>query len=69
MPTDAEQIVVTPGALAALSVALHALVRPGRRVLADSPTYPGALGAIDGTDRMVELVDAALAAGPTRADG
>lgn len=46
VPTDAEQIVVTPGALAALSVALHALVRPGRRVLADSPTYPGALGAI-----------------------
>lgn len=46
VPTHADQIVVTPGALLAVSVALHALVRPGERVVVDSPTYPGAIDAI-----------------------
>lgn len=46
LPTDPDQVIVTPGALAALSVALHAMVAPGERVLVDSPTYPGALGAL-----------------------
>lgn len=45
VPTQADQIVVTAGALLAVSVALHAVVRPGDRVALDSPTYPGALGA------------------------
>jgi len=47
VPTDPAQIIVTPGALAAINVALHALVRPGGRVLLDAPTYPGALGAVE----------------------
>lgn len=47
VPTDPGQIVVTPGALAALSVVMHALVKPGARVAVDSPTYPGALGVVD----------------------
>ena len=46
VPTDADQIVVTAGAVLAISVALHALARPGDRVVVDSPTYPGALSAI-----------------------
>jgi DNA-binding transcriptional MocR family regulator len=46
VPTTADQIVVTGGAVLAISVALHALVRPGDRIVVDSPTYPGALGAI-----------------------
>ncbi|MDQ7991047.1 MAG: PLP-dependent aminotransferase family protein [Propionicimonas sp.] len=47
VPTDPDQVIVTPGALAAVNVVLHALVRPGGRVAVDAPTYPGALGAID----------------------
>ena len=46
VPTTADQVVVTAGAVLAISVALHALTRPGDRVVVDSPTYPGALGAI-----------------------
>ncbi len=46
VPTSADQVVVTAGAMLAISVALHALVRPGDRVVVDSPTYPGALSAI-----------------------
>jgi len=46
VPTSAEQIIVTAGAVLAISVALHALARPGDRILVDSPTYPGALSAI-----------------------
>ncbi len=46
VPTSADQIVVTAGAVLAISVALHALARPGDRVVVDSPTYPGALSAI-----------------------
>ena len=47
VPTDPDQVIVTPGALAALSVVLHAAVKPGARVAVDSPTYPGALGVAD----------------------
>lgn len=46
VPTGADQIVVTAGAVLAISVALHALTRPGDRVVVDSPTYPGALSAV-----------------------
>ena len=46
VPTSADQVVVTAGAMLAISVALHALARPGDRVVVDSPTYPGALSAM-----------------------
>jgi len=46
VPTTADQIVVTAGAVLAISVALHALGHPGDRIVVDSPTYPGALSAI-----------------------
>jgi len=46
VPTTPDQVIVTAGAVLALSVALHALAKPGDRVVVDSPTYPGALSAI-----------------------
>ncbi|MGN6523312.1 MAG: PLP-dependent aminotransferase family protein [Actinomycetes bacterium] len=46
LPTTAEQIIVTGGALAALGLALRALVGPGDRVVVDHPTYPNALDAL-----------------------
>jgi DNA-binding transcriptional MocR family regulator len=46
LPTDAEQIMVTPGALAAASIVAHALTAPGDRVLVESPVYPNATNAL-----------------------
>jgi DNA-binding transcriptional MocR family regulator len=43
LPTDADQIVITPGALAAITIGARALVRSGARVLLESPTYPNAI--------------------------
>ncbi len=40
-----DDVVVTPGGQAALSVCLRALVPRGEPVLVESPTYPGALAA------------------------
>jgi DNA-binding transcriptional MocR family regulator len=48
LPTDPDQIIVTPGALGALSIALGALVRRGDGVLVESPTYANAIAAIEG---------------------
>ena len=45
LPTAADQIVVTSGALAALNVSLQALVGPGSHMVIDSPSYPGAIAA------------------------
>ncbi|MGV8850638.1 MAG: PLP-dependent aminotransferase family protein [Propionibacteriaceae bacterium] len=61
VPTHADQIIVTSGAVMAISVAMHALLRPGERVVVDSPTYPGALNAM-GTVR-ARAVPVALDAG------
>lgn len=44
--TSAEQIVVTSGAQQAIDLILRTLVRPGERVLLESPTYPRALDAV-----------------------
>ncbi|MEC3955077.1 PLP-dependent aminotransferase family protein [Nocardia sp. CDC153] len=44
-PTGAERILVTNGGQQALSLLARALVRPGDRVLVETPTYPGALEA------------------------
>lgn len=42
LPTVPDQIMITSGALAATAVAADALVRPGDRVLVESPAYPNA---------------------------
>ncbi|MGW4248493.1 aminotransferase-like domain-containing protein, partial [Nocardia sp. NPDC004722] len=44
-PTRPEQILVTNGGQQALSLLARAFVRPGDRVLVETPTYPGALEA------------------------
>jgi DNA-binding transcriptional MocR family regulator len=46
LPTDPEQVVVTNGALSGLAMVLGAFVRPGDRVLTESPSYPNALAAL-----------------------
>lgn len=53
LPTSAEQIVVTSGAMAAIAVVLRARVRPGDRVAVESPTYASALGALRGAGARV----------------
>ncbi|MDN5746772.1 MAG: aminotransferase class I/II-fold pyridoxal phosphate-dependent enzyme, partial [Nocardioidaceae bacterium] len=46
LPTDPEQIIVTPGALAATAVLGAALTEPRDRLLFESPTYPNAVQAL-----------------------
>ena len=46
LPTDPDQIMVTPGALSAVSIVAHALTGPGDRVLVESPVYPNATAAL-----------------------
>ena len=46
LPTGAEQIVITSGALAAIAVVARALSRPGDRVMIESPVYPNAIEAL-----------------------
>ncbi|MGV9680797.1 aminotransferase-like domain-containing protein [Nocardia sp. NPDC003482] len=45
VPTGPERILVTGGGQHALSLLARALLRPGDRVLVETPTYPGALEA------------------------
>lgn len=46
LPTDPDQVIVTPGALAATAVVGVALAGPRDRVLMESPTYPNAVQAL-----------------------
>jgi DNA-binding transcriptional MocR family regulator len=46
MPTTGDEVMVTTGAQQALGLAIESLVRPGDRVLVESPTYPGLLALI-----------------------
>ncbi|WP_205474305.1 PLP-dependent aminotransferase family protein [Nocardioides sp. SYSU D00038] len=46
LPTDPEQVMVTPGALSAASIVAQALTGPGDRALVESPVYPNATQAI-----------------------
>lgn len=43
LPTSAEQIVITAGALHAISATLQACVRRGQRLLVEQPSYPSTL--------------------------
>lgn len=45
VPTAPEQVLVTTGGQQALSLLARALLRPGDRVVVETPTYPGALEA------------------------
>ncbi len=46
LPTSAEQVMVTNGALGALGIVARAHLGPGDRVLMESPTYPNAIAAL-----------------------
>lgn len=46
LPTRPDQIVVTSGAMSALNVVLRTILSTGDRVVCESPTYPGAMDAI-----------------------
>ena len=61
LPTDADQIVITPGALAAVAIGARALVRPGARVLLESPTYPNAIACFARSGARTSGVDAGAA--------
>lgn len=45
VPTTPDQVLVTTGGQQALSLLARSFVRPGDRVLVETPTYPGALEA------------------------
>jgi DNA-binding transcriptional MocR family regulator len=45
LPTTAEQVLVTSGAMHGVSLAFALLLRRGRRLLVEQPTYPNALDA------------------------
>ena len=46
LPTSAEQVLVTAGALHAFTLLLRVLAGPGDRVVTEHPTYPAALDAV-----------------------
>jgi DNA-binding transcriptional MocR family regulator len=58
LPTTADNVVVTNGALHALTIALSVVTGPGDRVMTEHPTYPSALDAIaDAGARCVPVAD------------
>jgi DNA-binding transcriptional MocR family regulator len=46
LPTTAEQVLVTNGALSGWDLLLRTVTRPGQRALVEQPTYPAALDAV-----------------------
>lgn len=46
LPTAPEQVMVTPGALSAATIAAQTFTRRGDRLLVDSPTYPNCVEAL-----------------------
>lgn len=62
LPTRAEDILVTSGAVSGVAVVARALVRPGDRVLVETPTYPNTVANL-------RAGNARLTAVPVDADG
>lgn len=48
LPTTADQILITSGALSAVAIAVQALLSPGDRVVVESPTYPNVIATLRG---------------------
>ena len=72
LPTDPDQIIVTNGAMGAISLVARALARPGSRTLVEGVTYPhgadafaagGRLSALPVAERPWDGLDDALASG------
>ena len=59
LPTDPEQVLVVPGALAGVSIAARTLVRTGDRVVTESPTYPNAIATLTHSGARIIGVDLA----------
>lgn len=57
LPTDPEQIVVTPGAMAAIAIAARAVLGAGSRTLLESPTYPNGIATFERAPSRVVGVD------------
>jgi DNA-binding transcriptional MocR family regulator len=62
LPTAPDQVIVTTGAINAISLVLTLLAGPGDRVLVEHPTYPNALGAV--AIRGARAVPVPMAPGP-----
>lgn len=62
LPTTADQILVTNGALQALELSIRSLLAPGRSALVEIPSYPAALDALRASRVRVRTV-------PVTADG
>jgi DNA-binding transcriptional MocR family regulator len=62
LPTSPDQILVTSGAQQGIDLVVDALVAPGDRIVADNPTYPGALDAMAAARARVVPVDLRVAA-------
>lgn len=58
LPTDPQQILVTPGAMAAIAIAARAVLGTGTRALVESPTYPNAIATLERSPSRVVGVDA-----------
>ena len=63
VPTSADQILITNGALHGWDLLLRLLIGPGDRVLTELPTYPGALDAVRGNGGRVVPVPMAAGGG------
>jgi len=46
VPTEPDQIIVTSGALSSMALVAATFLRPGDRVVMDSPTYPNTVAAL-----------------------
>ena len=56
LPTSADEVLVTSGAVAGLGVVMRALVRHGDRIVVENPTYPNSVDALRHTGaRLVPL--------------
>lgn len=48
LATAPEQVIITPGALAGVAIAMRALIARRDRVLVETPTYPNAIATVEG---------------------
>lgn len=56
LPTSPDEILVTSGAVAAMAVASRAFVRPGDRVLFETPTYPNTVESLRRTGARLSAI-------------
>jgi DNA-binding transcriptional MocR family regulator len=57
LPTDPDQVMVVPGALAGVSIVARALLDAGARAVVESPTYPNAIASLRHTGARIVGAD------------